>query len=97
LDEGVYAEVKVGSEHLRLFSEQNAQGVQASVYNRQCQEMDCPFGIRRQYRTRQTESSHLRRGLPQTNRQPGVSVIEVEAISRSVEAIPTSHVRDLVR
>ena len=27
------AEVKVGSEHLRLFSEQNAQGVQASVYN----------------------------------------------------------------
>jgi hypothetical protein len=33
LDEGVWAEVKVGSEHLRLFSEHNAQGVQASVYN----------------------------------------------------------------
>src|SRR5258708_10241249 len=33
LDEGVCAEVKVGSEHLRLFSEQNAQGVQVSVYN----------------------------------------------------------------
>jgi len=33
LDQGVCAEVKVGSEHLRLFSEQNAQGVQASVYN----------------------------------------------------------------
>lgn len=33
LDEGVCAEVKIGSEHLRLFSEQNAQGVQASVYN----------------------------------------------------------------
>jgi len=33
LDEGVCAEAKVGSEHLRLFSEQNAQGVQASVYN----------------------------------------------------------------
>jgi hypothetical protein len=33
LDEGVCAEVKVGSEHLRLSSEQNAQGVQASVYN----------------------------------------------------------------
>jgi hypothetical protein len=33
LDEGVCAEVKVGGEHLRLFSEQNAQGVQASVYN----------------------------------------------------------------
>jgi hypothetical protein len=33
LDEGVCAEVKIGCEHLRLFSEQNAQGVQASVYN----------------------------------------------------------------
>jgi hypothetical protein len=33
LTEGVWAEVKVGNEHLRLFSEDNAQGVQASVYN----------------------------------------------------------------
>jgi len=33
LDQGVWAEVKVGGEHLRLFSEHNAQGVQASVYN----------------------------------------------------------------
>jgi hypothetical protein len=33
LDEGVWADVQVGSEHLRLFSERNAQGVQASVYN----------------------------------------------------------------
>jgi hypothetical protein len=33
LDEGVWAEVKVGAEHLRLFSEHNAQGVQVSVYN----------------------------------------------------------------
>ena len=33
LDEGVWAEVKVGNEHLRLFAERNAQGVQASVYN----------------------------------------------------------------
>ena len=33
LTEGVWAEVKVGAEHLRLFSEHNAQGVQASVYN----------------------------------------------------------------
>jgi len=30
---GVWAEIKVGAEHLRLFSESNAQGVQASVYN----------------------------------------------------------------
>jgi hypothetical protein len=33
LSGGVWAEVKVGKEHLRLFSEHNAQGVQASVYN----------------------------------------------------------------
>jgi hypothetical protein len=33
LDEGFWAEIKVGSEHLRLFSENNAQGVQASVFD----------------------------------------------------------------
>jgi hypothetical protein len=33
LDEGVWAEVKVGNEHLRLFSERNALGVQTSVYD----------------------------------------------------------------
>ncbi len=33
LDQGVWAEVKVGGEHLRLFSEHSALGVQASVYN----------------------------------------------------------------
>lgn len=33
LAEGVWAEVKVGDEHLRLFSEHNAQGVQVSVFN----------------------------------------------------------------
>jgi hypothetical protein len=33
LDRGVWAEVKVGGENLRLFSEESALGVQASVYN----------------------------------------------------------------
>jgi hypothetical protein len=33
LDHGEFAEVKVGDEHLRLFAEHNALGVQASVYN----------------------------------------------------------------
>ena len=33
LDRGVWAEIKVGGEHLRLFSEENALGVQASVFN----------------------------------------------------------------
>jgi hypothetical protein len=43
LDEGFWAEIKVGSEHLRLFSERNAIGVQASVLQRQYQELDRPF------------------------------------------------------
>jgi len=33
LDEGFWAEIRVGGEHLRLFSERNALGVQPSVYN----------------------------------------------------------------
>jgi len=33
LDEGFWAEIKAGGEHLRLFSERNALGVQTSVYN----------------------------------------------------------------
>lgn len=33
LDEGVWAEVRVGGKHLRLFSEHNALGVQMSVYD----------------------------------------------------------------
>lgn len=33
LDQGLWAEVKVANEHLRLFAEANAQGVQASVFN----------------------------------------------------------------
>ena len=33
LEEGLWAEVIVGKEHLRLFSERTPSGVQASVYN----------------------------------------------------------------
>ena len=33
LEEGFWAEVIVGEEHLRLFSERTPSGVQASVYN----------------------------------------------------------------
>jgi hypothetical protein len=33
LTDGVWAEVEVNGEHLRLFSEHNAIGIQASVYN----------------------------------------------------------------
>ena len=33
LEHGFWAEVRMGGEHLRLFSEQSTLGVQASVYN----------------------------------------------------------------
>ena len=33
LAEGLWAEVKVGGEHLRLFSESSDQGARASIYN----------------------------------------------------------------
>lgn len=33
LEQGVWAEIKVGGEHLRLFSEHSPLGVQASLYN----------------------------------------------------------------
>jgi hypothetical protein len=33
LTDGVWAEIELGGEHLRLFSEHNAQGIQVSVYN----------------------------------------------------------------
>ena len=33
LIDGVWAEIEIGDEHLRLVSEHNAQGIQPSVYN----------------------------------------------------------------
>jgi hypothetical protein len=33
LAEGLWADVKVGGEHIHLFAEHNALGVQASIYN----------------------------------------------------------------
>ena len=33
LSNGVWAEIEISGEHLRLFSENNAIGIQASVYN----------------------------------------------------------------
>ncbi|PYU31583.1 MAG: hypothetical protein DMG31_11850 [Acidobacteria bacterium] len=42
LDNGVWAEIKVGGENLRLFSEHSAQGVCASVYNVRTKEWIAP-------------------------------------------------------
>jgi hypothetical protein len=42
LDEGFWAEIKAGDQHLRLFSERNAQGVQVSVYDVNCKKWIAP-------------------------------------------------------
>jgi hypothetical protein len=42
LTEGVWAEVDVAEEHLRLFSEHNAQGIQAPVYKVKTQKWIAP-------------------------------------------------------
>lgn len=39
LDHGVWAEVKVGDEHLRLFAERNALSLTC------CRKLDCAFGV----------------------------------------------------
>jgi len=54
LDQGVWAEVKakVGGEHLRLFSEESALGVQATVYNMNARNWIAPSENCGGYRTR---------------------------------------------
>jgi hypothetical protein len=42
LDEGVWAEIRLGGEHLRLFSEHSALGVLMSVYNVKAREWIAP-------------------------------------------------------
>jgi len=42
LDEGFWAEIKIGDEHLRLFSERSDQGVQVSVYNARTKQWIAP-------------------------------------------------------
>ena len=42
LDEGFWAEVKIGGEELRLFAERSVQGFQASVYNVRTKEWIAP-------------------------------------------------------
>jgi hypothetical protein len=56
LDQGVWAEVKVGGEHLRLFSEESALGVQATVYNMNATNWICALRNCGGYRTRKRQS-----------------------------------------
>src|SRR5713101_2024336 len=85
LDEGVCAEVKVGSEHLRLFSDQNAQGVQASVYNVNAKNWIAPSeSVETIEQGKLRAATYAEAYLKQTgNLEP--AVIEVEGSSLSLE------------
>src|SRR2546421_8226455 len=95
LDQGICAEVKVGSEHLRLFSEQNAQGVQASVYNVNAKKWIAPSESVENIEQGKLKSRDVRRDLPQTGREPGAAAIEVEGIPRTIARACSSCSQDL--
>jgi hypothetical protein len=60
LEKGVCAEVRVGPEHLRLFSEQNALGVQVSVYNVNAKKWIVPSESVETIEQGKTEGSNVR-------------------------------------
>jgi hypothetical protein len=66
LTDGVWAEAEIGGEHLRLFSEHNAQGIQASVYNVKTKTWIAPSEPvddieQGKYRTEQLAKAYLKR------------------------------------
>jgi hypothetical protein len=84
LEEGVWAEVKVGAEHLRLFSEHSAQGVQASVYNVNAKNWIAPSENRERYRTGERPRGSTRSGISTPRRRLRTAPSELEEIPLSV-------------
>jgi len=83
LDQGVWAEVKVGGEQLRLFSEESALAVQESVHNimqgtglrlRNCGAIE---------RGKDRAAEHAR-GVPLEGRQPRTTLVNMEEIPLGV-------------
>jgi len=81
LTESVWAEIKIGNEHLRLFSEHNAQGVQASVYNVATRNWIAPFRAGGRYRAGQGKSSESRPSVPEGSRKFGPTAADVEGVA----------------
>jgi hypothetical protein len=63
LDQGVWAEVKVGGEYLKLFSEQSPLGVQASVYNANAKNWVAPSEAVDDIEQARTEQQHTLRTI----------------------------------
>jgi hypothetical protein len=81
LDKGVWAEVKVGNEHLRLFAEHNAQGVQASVYNVISKTWIAASQNRWRILSRERASGSSCAGIPQASGEHGITGPPVEGVT----------------
>jgi hypothetical protein len=73
LDEGFWAEIKIGGEHLRLFSERNAMGVQTPVYNVNTKSWIAPSEPVDDIEQGKERAGGLRRGTLKADRQPGTA------------------------
>jgi hypothetical protein len=75
LDEGFWAEIKVGEEHLHLFAERNALGVQASVYNVKSKRWIAPSELGNGYRGSTNKGGSTCEPLSAAHRGPRVADI----------------------
>jgi hypothetical protein len=94
LTDGVWAEVQVDNEHLRLFSEHNAQGVQASVYNVNTKSWLAPSEPVEDIEQGQGKSNRVRQGLPEACCKFGTAAVGVEAVPLGVVPVDVRGERD---
>jgi len=87
LDQGVWAEVRVGNEHLRLFAEHNAQGVQASVYNVASKTWIAPSEPAEDLEQGKEGAEGHARGIPQTRGECGIASPSAEGITFGLASI----------
>ena len=85
LTDGVWAEVKVGNEHLRLFSEHNAQGVQASVYNVTTKSWIAPSEPVEDIEQGKERAAERAQGVPEACRTFRTAAVDVEGVPVAVE------------
>jgi hypothetical protein len=79
-DEGFWAEGKLGGEHPRLFSEHNALGVQASVYDVNAKNWIAPSELVDDIEQGKARAAFLCGGASQARRQLRTASIGVEEV-----------------
>jgi hypothetical protein len=96
-DQGVWAEIKVGGEHLRLFSERNSQGVQASVYNVIAKSWVAPSGPVDDIETGKRQSDRICEDVSAPSRTPRNAPVGMEEISFGIVRISSFYFSNLVQ